>query len=110
MAQQTDDKKQQEQLTVCQRLNIDRTKLEKPHIANPFPYSRKLEPGKEYLFCTCGLSTQQPFCDQKECIECKFQPLKFIAKNQTMSLLCGCKRNSQKAGPYCDGSHSNLDW
>lgn len=33
-----------------------------------------------------------------------------MAKNQKFSSLCGCKRNDEYAGPYCDGSHNDIDW
>lgn len=32
-------------------------------LAKPTPYAVELEPGKEYWYCTCGKSKNQPFCD-----------------------------------------------
>eukprot|EP00742_Colponemidia_sp_Colp-10_P010539 GILJ01011580.1.p1 GENE.GILJ01011580.1~~GILJ01011580.1.p1 ORF type:complete len:124 (+),score=5.71 GILJ01011580.1:47-373(+) len=79
-------------------------------IATACPYRRHLEPGKTYLYCTCGLSAKQPFCDGSH-TGTAFKPLKFsVEKNQSWHLLCGCKRNKPEAGPFCDGSHSNMDW
>lgn len=68
----------------------------------------KLVPGKEYEYCTCGLTEEQPFCDHKSCEGTKFKPLKFTAKNQTNSSICLCRNNDPEAGPYCDGNHTDL--
>ena len=55
------------------------------------------------------LSKNQPFCDGSH-EGTKFTPIKFTAKNQKMSLICGCKRNNPQSGPYCDGNHSHVEW
>jgi CDGSH-type Zn-finger protein len=41
-----------------------------------------------------------------------FKPLKFtVTRNTKVHLLCMCKRNSAKAGAYCDGFHRQItDW
>jgi len=36
---------------------------EKPKIARACPFRVKLTKGKSYLYCTCGYSKTQPFCD-----------------------------------------------
>ncbi len=36
---------------------------EKPTVAQRFPYKVDLEKGKQYYWCTCGNSKNQPFCD-----------------------------------------------
>jgi CDGSH-type Zn-finger protein len=71
--------------------------------------SMKLEPGKEYLYCACGLSDSQPFCDGSH-IGTPFKPLAFVAKNQVYSSICLCRQASEFSLPYCDGSHSSLDF
>ena len=91
----------------------------------------KLESDKVYKFCTCGLSKLDPICDNSHkgeivfnyfvivhtfqikhnLLGTKFKPIKFkTKKNQTYFQLCGCKKNKECAGPYCDGSHSTFDW
>merc|ERR1712173_498634 len=30
----------------------------------PFPYTRSLELGKEYVYCRCGLTKTDPWCDE----------------------------------------------
>lgn len=81
-----------------------------PHIPSSNPYRLHLEKGKFYFYCTCGLSKMQPFCDGSH-KSTNFKPLKFAIKQDVKwTLLCGCKRNDITSGPYCDGSHANIDW
>ena len=32
-----------------------------------------------------------------------------LLNNIISALICGCKRNDEGSGPYCDGSHSSKD-
>ena len=76
-----------------------------PEIARKNYYEVDLEPGVEYLWCACGLSARQPFCDDSH-EGTEFQP-KPIKVGEAMRLyLCGCKRTTD--APYCDGSHAGL--
>jgi CDGSH-type Zn-finger protein len=66
------------------------------------PYNINLEEGQTYFWCTCGLSSKQPFCDGTH----KGTGLKshcFTAQASGKFWLCGCKQT--KNPPYCDGSH-----
>lgn len=65
---------------------------------------RDLVPGREYLWCACGRSDTQPYCDEKSCG--KFKPVKFTAKDQTVHSLCGCKYTCNP--PFCDATHIKL--
>ena len=38
-------------------------KMEKPTIAGKTPIPVQLEAGKTYAWCSCGNSSNQPFCD-----------------------------------------------
>ena len=79
---------------------------EKPRIARPKPYYQELEKGKVYLWCACGRSGRQPFCDGSH-IGTPFRPVRYVAKEEKEEvLLCGCKRSSDP--PFCDGTHNNL--
>ena len=68
------------------------------------PYKVKVEKGKTYSWCTCGLSQKQPFCDGSHKKEGKLKSLKYLADESKEMYFCGCKMTKQP--PFCDGSHS----
>ena len=76
-----------------------------PIIAGKQPIAVNLEKGKEYYFCTCGQSTNQPFCDGSH-QGTSFEPKAFIAQESGESYLCACKQSNN--APFCDGSHTKL--
>lgn len=77
-----------------------------PRISGYKPQYLELERGKSYLWCSCGLSKSQPFCDQSH-RGTGFKPIRYIAKEQGEEVLfCNCKYTND--GPFCDGSHNNL--
>ena len=89
----------------------DLLNTEKPKIARACPVRVKLRKGDVVLYCTCGFSKYQPFCDgaHKELTN-NFKPLKVtVTKDQKYHLWCACKRNKLSAGPNCDGTHSHID-
>ncbi len=76
-----------------------------PTIARLKPYFVHVEKGKSYLWCACGLSKKQPFCDGSHKIT-EFRPLKWIAEYSEEKLFCACKHT--KTQPFCDGTHNAL--
>ena len=79
---------------------------ELPHIASYKPHYMELEKGSSYLWCSCGLSKSQPFCDQSH-KGTEFKPVRYVAQEQGEEVLfCNCKHTQD--GPFCDGSHNNL--
>ena len=76
----------------------------KPHSPKKGPYKVAVVRGKTYFWCSCGLSSKQPFCDGTHKTEGKFRSLKFIASENEELFFCGCKLTSNS--PFCDGSHS----
>lgn len=78
----------------------------KSKIAQKGPYSLYLESGKEYQWCACGLSRNQPFCDDTH-EGTDFKPLFFIPKESKTEYLCGCKQT--KNPPFCDMTHERLE-
>ena len=78
--------------------------MEKPSIPQKGPYKVKVEKGKTYSWCTCGLSQKQPFCDGSHRKEGKVNSLKYLATDSKVIFFCGCKETKHQ--PFCDGSHS----
>lgn len=78
-----------------------------PQIAGRKPCYMELVAGRRYLWCRCGRSTRQPFCDGQSHIGTGFQPLAYTARYDGEEVLfCLCKRTGTP--PFCDGTHSNL--
>jgi len=78
---------------------------EKPVIAQKSPIPVDVEDGKSYFWCTCGQSTNQPFCDGSH-KDTSFTPLKWTAEASGKKFFCGCKMTDGK--PFCDGTHNDL--
>lgn len=75
-------------------------------IADNKPAKVSLTKGKEYYFCACGQSKNQPFCDGSHA-GTSFTPQSFIAEADGDAYLCACKQSANK--PYCDGTHKLFD-
>jgi CDGSH iron-sulfur domain-containing protein 3 len=69
------------------------------------PIPVKVEEGKSYWWCACGLSKAQPFCDGSHQTT-TFVPVEFKPSASAEVWFCACKRSSRK--PVCDGSHQKL--
>lgn len=78
--------------------------MSSPEVPQKKPYVLELEPGK-YAWCSCGKSSNQPFCDGKH-KGSGFTPNIEVIETKKVVALCGCK-NSAK-GSFCDGSHAKL--
>ena len=76
-----------------------------PTIAKKGPFEVSLEAGKNYYWCACGQSKNQPFCDGSH-KGTGFVPVSFEAKETGRAYLCGCKHSANK--PYCDGTHNKI--
>lgn len=76
-----------------------------PLVARPKPCLVSLKGGRTYLWCRCGRSARQPFCDGSH-QGTGFEPQAFVAPTDAEVLLCGCKRSAE--APFCDGTHTNL--
>ena len=65
----------------------------------------ELESG-EHLWCRCGLSGHQPWCDFSH-KGTGITPVKFsVAEARQAVWICQCKHTRNP--PYCDGTHRNL--
>lgn len=76
-----------------------------PHGNANQPYFEDLKPGR-YLWCSCGKSAKQPFCDAAHKGTADV-PVRFEIAEKKLAVLCGCKRTLTP--PYCDGTHLGLD-
>lgn len=77
----------------------------KPTVADNKPISVDLKAGKKYFFCTCGKSSNQPFCDGSH-KGTPFSPEPFTAEKDGEAYLCQCKQTGDS--PFCDGSHAQV--
>ena len=66
------------------------------------PFAVQVEQGKDYWWCACGQSKNQPFCDGSH-KGGAFTPVKYTAAASEQVYFCGCKSSGNK--PLCDGSH-----
>ncbi|CAA6605156.1 conserved hypothetical protein [Rhodospirillaceae bacterium LM-1] len=73
-----------------------------PIAAADAPYAVELEAGTVYVWCACGRSKAQPYCDGSH-VGTGLAPKVFKAEKSGTAYLCACKRTKTK--PYCDGSH-----
>jgi len=80
--------------------------MEKPECPQKGPYKIKVEKGKTYFWCSCGLSKKQPFCDGSHKKAGNFKSVKYLASSDKEVFFCGCK--ATKHQPYCDNSHIRL--
>lgn len=76
-----------------------------PLIAAKTPAMVDLEAGKDYFWCACGRSKNQPFCDGSHA-GTGLSPVKFTADKTGKAALCRCKGTANQ--PFCDGTHAQL--
>ncbi|KAI1303617.1 CDGSH iron-sulfur domain-containing protein 3, mitochondrial [Halotydeus destructor] len=62
--------------------------------------------GKIYMYCACGHSKNQPFCDGTHRIQhlrINIRPIPWTCKQSGEYWFCNCKKSSRR--PFCDGTH-----
>jgi len=79
--------------------------MEKAQIAGKAPIEVEVKAGETYYWCSCGKSSNQPFCDGSHKVT-SFVPMAFTAEKDETVYLCVCKQT--KNPPYCDGTHKSL--
>jgi CDGSH iron-sulfur domain-containing protein 3 len=76
-----------------------------PVIAQKGAYATPVEAGQTYLWCACGKSATQPFCDGSH-EGGEFAPVEWTAPRTRTVYFCGCKQSLNK--PLCDGTHGKI--
>jgi CDGSH-type Zn-finger protein len=76
-----------------------------PVVAQKAPYGIEVEAGKNYYWCACGRSANQPFCDGSH-KGTGLGPLVYASDEAAKVWFCGCKASANK--PLCDGAHKNF--
>ncbi|WMX14400.1 CDGSH iron-sulfur domain-containing protein [Aureispira sp. CCB-E] len=79
--------------------------MEKPTIAGKSPMPVELEAGKTYAWCSCGQSSNQPWCDGTH-QPTNFTPVVFKAEETKTAYMCNCKHSGTPQ--FCDGTHTKL--
>jgi len=83
---------------------ISKSYKKEKHIGKE-PLKTTLEKGT-HLYCQCGFSDNQPFCNGAH-HGSKFKPLVIDIEKPTRVSLCTCKMT--KSPPYCDNSHLEME-
>jgi CDGSH-type Zn-finger protein len=74
-------------------------------VAQSGPYEVEIVEGRVYLWCGCGRSQRQPYCDSSHAGS-GHGPVRFRAEATGTVRLCGCRRTRSR--PFCDGTHQTL--
>ena len=82
-----------------------KNKMEQPKVAAKAPVRVELEAGKNYAWCACGASSNQPFCDGSH-KGSAFSPVIFQVEETKSYGMCQCKHTTRPG--FCDGSHKAL--
>jgi len=79
---------------------------EKGKIYDKKPFKLLCQKGKSYMWCSCGYSKNQPFCDgthRSPFLKIKLKPVRFVPTETKEYWFCNCKQTNNR--PFCDGSH-----
>jgi CDGSH-type Zn-finger protein len=79
--------------------------MAEPQVAGRAPVGVEVEAGKDYWWCSCGMSKKQPFCDGSH-KGTGMAPMKWTAAEAGTAWFCTCKQTGKS--PLCDGSHKRL--
>ncbi len=79
--------------------------MNQPKVAAKVPVRIELEEGKKYAWCSCGESSNQPFCDGAH-KGTGFSPIMFKVEESKTASVCQCKQSDSPI--FCDGSHRKL--
>ena len=107
MSSQAEEKEEKQQPQQEEESNAAAVRL--PVVAKPHAMNCRLDRDRDYWWCSCGLSPEQPWCDGSSCTGTGFQPVLVRCTGaQTLFPMCCCKHT--KSPPFCDGNHIHLQW
>jgi CDGSH iron-sulfur domain-containing protein 3 len=72
-------------------------------VAQKGAFAVELRCGRTYVWCGCGHSVRQPFCDGSHA---GLVPVVFEAERDGAAYPCGCKTSRDRS--LCDDSHNQL--
>jgi CDGSH iron-sulfur domain-containing protein 3 len=78
---------------------------EKGAVAGTKRIGIEVEAGKDYWWCACGKSKNQPFCDGSH-KGSAFTPVQWTASESKRVSFCVCKQTDTQ--PLCSGAHQAL--
>ena len=79
--------------------------MDAARIAQKSPFAAEVTAGRQYWWCACGQSANQPYCDGSHKTT-SFTPVMYQADKSGTVWFCGCKQT--KSHPLCDGTHQTL--
>lgn len=82
--------------------------LKPGHVHAKLPFKYQCVAGRVYMWCSCGWSRTQPFCDgthKNAKLMISNRPLRFECQESGEYWFCQCKQT--KTRPFCDGSHNS---
>ena len=80
--------------------------MTEPVVAQKSPIRTTVEAGKKVMWCACGRSANQPYCDGSH-KGTDITPLAYTPEESGDVSFCACKQTANQ--PLCDGSHNQLD-
>jgi len=72
------------------------------------PHKYLCKAGKAYIWCSCGRSHTQPFCDgthKNTHLQIKLKPIRWDCTETKEYWFCNCKQTRHR--PFCDGTHKS---
>ncbi len=79
--------------------------MSNPVIADNKPKAVDVKKSDEYYYCTCGRSSNQPFCDGSH-KDTSYTPKLFTPDKDEEVYFCQCKHSAN--APFCDGTHKQF--
>lgn len=80
------------------------------HIYAKLPFKYHCQEGRVYMWCSCGWSRNQPFCDgthHNRKLRISNKPIRWECTETKDYLFCQCKQT--KTRPICDSSHTEIE-